>query len=150
VSVWEPAAAEVTRFRTDSGDGVRPGESVTVAVTVRNDAGWPGERDVRVTAADQSAADRNSADRTVAQQTVRLDAESERTVTATVTFDQPGPTDWGGRQQRHVADGDRRRRARTGSGHGPATRHARRGRRPGRGARRGAAGEAALRERLAR
>jgi len=65
-------------------------ESVTVAVTVRNDAGWPGERDVRVTAADQSAADRNSADRTVAQQTVRLDAESERTVTATVTFDQPG------------------------------------------------------------
>jgi|AntDeeMinimDraft_4_1070355.scaffolds.fasta_scaffold00337_18 hypothetical protein len=90
VSVWEPAAAEVTGFRTDSGDGVRPGESVTVAVTVRNDAGWPGERDVRVTAADQSAADRNSADRTVAQQTVRLDAESERTVTATVTFDQPG------------------------------------------------------------
>ncbi|SFR98177.1 hypothetical protein SAMN05216559_1987 [Halomicrobium zhouii] len=90
VNVWEPAAAEVTGLRTDSGEGVRPGESVTVAVTVRNDAGWPGERDVRVTAADTTTGGRTGDDWTVAEQTVRLDAESERTVTATVTFDEPG------------------------------------------------------------
>jgi len=100
VNVWEPAAAEVTGLRTDSGEAVRPGESVTVAVTVRNDAGWPGERDVRVTAADTTTADRTGNAWTVAERTVRLDAESERTVTATVTFDEPGTYRLG------VADGN--------------------------------------------
>ncbi|MCU4799792.1 glycyl aminopeptidase [Halobacteria archaeon HArc-gm2] len=100
VNVWEPAAAEVTGLRTDSGEAVRPGESVTVAVTVRNDAGWPGERDVRVTAADTTESAGGGEKWTVAERTVRLDAESERTVTATVTFDEPGTYRLG------VADGN--------------------------------------------
>lgn len=99
VTVWDPVEAEVTGLRTDASEDVRPGDPVTVTVTVRNDAGWPGERDVRVTA-DDGAGGRDEGDRTVAERTVRLDGESERTVTATVTFDEPGTYQIG------VADSD--------------------------------------------
>ncbi len=81
VSVVEPAEAAVTSFTADKME-VSPGESVTLTVTVENDAAYPGERTLSLTQNTDP----------LAEETVRLDGESMSTVSFNATVSESGTT----------------------------------------------------------
>jgi hypothetical protein len=79
VAVRSPATPRVTGLSVDRTEVVA-GETATVAVDVRNDAGYPGLLDLPIT--------RDGA--VVDTRTVQLDAGAETTVRTDLRFDEPG------------------------------------------------------------